>query len=115
MSVAKILLILLAIGLISVAVWKGVVPNIKRRKLAEGWAEIFKEGNIDITEDHLYTEFKKLPNKDIDTLIDFSTKLKEKKYVPAYKMLKEIDPIIKKTNLSITAMLAAAEKLLSKK
>lgn len=110
----KYAIIIAIILLVSFAIWKAI-PMIKRRKLAQGWAEIFKEAGMDMTEEALYEQFKKLDNSEIDKLATFSIKLKNKKYLEAFKMIKEVEPVLTKTNISFVVLLSAMEKLLEKK
>lgn len=111
----KYAILIIAIFIVSLVIWQVALPALKRKKLAEAWAEIFEETGVNITEKQILEEFKKLSNEEIDKLIVFSKDLRDKKYAAAFKQIKEVDPILAKTKIKFTVLLGVIEKLLLKK
>ncbi len=78
------------------------IPKIKRKKLAEGLYEYIKSAfpKADLTMAELNEGLAKLTNSEIDTFIDFATKMKEKNLLGAAPLLRPMGPILVKSGLA---------------
>lgn len=95
----KWIVIIALIIILTVVAVKFGIPAIKRKKLAEGWGAIAAKAHIPLSAADIKKELDKLPDADIDVLVEFSQDLQGGKFVQALKMINKVDPIIKKTNL----------------
>lgn len=102
------IIILVLASIITAIVLMVVIPGVKRSKLAAAWADIAKKANMNLTQDYIQTELKKVSNADIDTLITFSQALQAKTYGPVIAMLPAVSKILNQTNLgNVQTYLAA--------
>lgn len=78
---------------------KKVIPKIKRKKLSEGIADYAKTLGKTVTAEEVKKSLEAADNKEIDVLIEFAGKLKDKDMVGALAMGPKVNPILNKTHL----------------
>lgn len=93
------IIIIIAAALLTVLTIFVIIPAVKRKKLAKAWSDIAKKAGLTLTPVYIQTELKKVSNKEVDILINFSLDIQAKKYLQALTMFGDVDKIIKKTNL----------------
>jgi len=97
-----IFIVLIALAAVLIFV---IVPRIKRKKLAQAWADLVKiDGKplLPSLQKNIEEGLKKVSNSEVDRLIEWSRAMQAKDFVKAGVMTLEIGPILSKTGLDKT-------------
>lgn len=76
-----------------------VIVKIKRQKLLEAWVDFAKGQGVKLPEAQMKTGFDKLDNNQLNVLINFSQALKDKKFLIAAGMFKDVKPVLQVAKL----------------
>lgn len=98
--VKAILIIVIALLILTPIVIFVVIPKVKRSKLAQALADATNEKAPGLlTKDEILTGLNKISNSEVDTLIDFFTKMQAKDWAGVAALTPEITKILPETCL----------------